>query len=31
VDLGVRVDRGTQEIAVVSGIIKEAYRKFGVA
>jgi hypothetical protein len=31
IQLGVRQALGTQEIAVVSGIIKEAYRKFGVA
>src|SRR5512135_1432958 len=31
IQLGVRQALGAQEIAVVSGIIKEAYRKFGVA
>jgi hypothetical protein len=31
IQLGVRQRLGSQEIAVVSGIIKEAYRKFGVA
>jgi Domain of unknown function (DUF4388) len=30
IQLGVRAKLGTQEIAVVSGIIKEAYRKLGV-
>ena len=30
IQLGVRQGLGPQEIAVVSGIIKEAYRKFGV-
>jgi hypothetical protein len=30
IQLGVRQRLGTQEIAVVSGIIKEAYRKLGV-
>jgi hypothetical protein len=30
IQLGVRQALGAQEIAVVSGIIKEAYRKFGV-
>ena len=30
IQLGVRERLGTQEIAVVSGIIKEAYRKLGV-
>jgi len=31
IQLGVRQALGAQEIAVVSGIIKEAYRRFGVA
>ncbi len=31
IQLSVRQRLGTQEIAVVSGIIKDAYRKFGVA
>jgi hypothetical protein len=31
IQLSVRVGLGAQEIAVVSGIIKDAYRKFGVA
>lgn len=31
IQLAVRQRLGTQEIAVVSGIIKEAYRRFGVA
>jgi hypothetical protein len=30
IQLGVRQRLGAQEIAVVSGIIKEAYRKLGV-
>jgi hypothetical protein len=30
IQLGVRQRLGTQEIAVVSGIIKDAYRKLGV-